>query len=156
MMNDAPAINVPVPKSWLGMSKAYRGTAEGGIMTAVVAACAIITYADGWVTQVERQRMLGLLYRFDGTTSFGTWDVLAYFNELTDGFNDDHAAGERRAMAVIEQLQGVMPHADNLMRVCCLVAAADGGFDAEEREAAIRICELLLLDPADYDLLEAT
>ena len=42
---------------------ARRDTPQGVIMTGAVAACAIIAYADGWVTPDERRRMLGLWTR---------------------------------------------------------------------------------------------
>ena len=42
-----------------------------------------------------------------------------------------------------------------LVEVCCVIAAADGGFDYEERTAAVRICDILGLDPANFGLAEA-
>ena len=34
----------------------------------------------------------------------------------------------------------------------CSVANADGGFDPAEWQAIVRICDLLSLDPADFDV----
>ena len=42
-----------------------------------------------------------------------------------------------------------------LVEVCCAIADVDECFDAEERSAAIRICEALGLDPANFDLADA-
>jgi tellurite resistance protein TerB len=40
-----------------------------------------------------------------------------------------------------------------LIDTACSVAEADGGFDAEERDVILRLCRLLELDPARYDLV---
>ena len=43
-----------------------------------------------------------------------------------------------------------------LVKTCCAIAAADGGFDAEERKSVMRICEVLGLDPAAFDVADAS
>ena len=63
IVTDAKAVRSRVASSWLDLAKARRDTPQGVIMIGAVAACAIIAYADGWVTPDERRRMLGLWTR---------------------------------------------------------------------------------------------
>jgi len=40
-----------------------------------------------------------------------------------------------------------------LIETACAVAEADGGFDEEERVVILRLCTLLDVDPALFDLI---
>jgi tellurite resistance protein TerB len=142
-------------RSWDEFIKDFRDVHDAGLMEAVAAGCAIVAYADGWVTDEERRRMLGLLRGFEAIDSFHMSEVEHAFDEITEEFAEDHDGGERRALALVERLRGRKPDAELLVQACCAIAAADGGFDAEERAAARRICEVLELDPAQFDLADA-
>ena len=39
-----------------------------------------------------------------------------------------------------------------LVRVCCMIGAADGNFDDKERALVTDICRELELNPKDFDL----
>jgi tellurite resistance protein TerB len=142
-------------QSWNAFIAEFREIHDERLMEGVIAGCAIVAYADGWVTDDERRRMMGLIRGFDAIASFGMEDVTHYFDELTSRFADDHDEGERDALAVVARLRGEKRFPSMLVQTCCAIAAADGGFDAEERKATIRICEALRLDPADFDLVDA-
>lgn len=124
-------------------------------MQAVVAGCAVVAYADGWVTAEERRRMLGLIRGFEPVNAYGTEEVEHYFDEVTGWFEVDHDGGETRALEIVAKLRGRGRNPELLVEACCAIAASDGGFDAEERQAARRICEVLELDPARFDLADA-
>lgn len=141
--------------SWEDFAAEFREAYDQRLMEGVVAGCAIVAYADGWVTAEERRRMMGLIRGFEPIASFGIDDVAGYFDDLTDRFAEDHDGGERDALAVVARLKGEKRYPTMLVETCCAIAAADGGFDAEERKSAARICEVLGLDPADFDLAEA-
>jgi tellurite resistance protein TerB len=125
------------------------------LMEAVVSGCALVAYADGWVTPEEYRRMSGLIRAFEPVRAFGFDEVLAYFDQVTDSFTRDPAAGEADALARVARLKGRGRHPELLVVICSAIAEADGGFDAEERETLVRICAALDLDPADYDLVSA-
>ncbi len=125
------------------------------ILEGVVAGCAIMAYADGWVTDDERRRMLGLIRRFEPIAVFGLDDINGYFEEISAIFIDDHDKGERESLAILSRLGGESRNAALLVEACCAIASADSCFDADERAAAVRICEALGLDPADFDLADA-
>ena len=142
-------------RSWDEFIKDFRDVQDVGLMEAVTAGCAVVAYADGWVTEEERRRMLGLIRGFDAIDSFHLSEVEHHFDEITRVFMDNHDEGERQALAMVERLRGRPAEAELLVQACCAIAAADGGFDAEERQAARRICEVLELDPAKFDLADA-
>ena len=128
---------------------------DGALMQGIVAGCAIVAYADGWPTDDERARMVALLGDFIPNAAFTTREVLASFDEFTTRFADDYEAGDREALAFVGRLKGRERYPALLVETCCAIAAADGGFDAEEREAIARICTALDLDRADFDLADA-
>ena len=142
-------------RSWDEFIKDFRDVHDAKLMEAVTAGCAVVAYADGWVTVEERRRMLGLIRGFEAIESFHISEVEHHFEEVTTWFVEDHDEGERRAMELVARLRGRPAEAELLVQACCAIAAADGGFDAEERAAAQRICATLELDPARFDLADA-
>jgi tellurite resistance protein TerB len=142
-------------RPWEDYVGAFRDSGDHALMEAVTAGCAMVAYADGWVTEDEHKRMLGLIRGFEPVRAFGVDEVVHEFERLTERFNEDHEAGEREALRLVIALKGRRDQAQLLVQTCCAIADADGGFDAEERQAVIRICEALELRPADFGL-EAT
>lgn len=77
------------------------------------------------------------------------------FEALIDRFDKDPEDGEAVAEAAILRLRGRAGPAHLLVAAACSIAGADGGFDAEERAAILRICHLLDLEADAFDLLAA-
>jgi tellurite resistance protein TerB len=141
--------------SWDEYHGEFRQTRDRELMEAVVAGCAVIAYADGWVTVDERRRMLGLIRGFGPIASFTIDEVSFYLEEVTSWFEADHDGAERQALEVVARLRGRPRYPERLVQTCCAIADADGGFDAEERKAALRICEILEVDAAGFELADA-
>lgn len=120
-------------------------------MDAVVAACAMVSQADGWVTPDERTRMLDRMRNSPTIAFFGTDDVLLMFEALNLRFERDLDDGEETAEVAIARLRGQPGPSRLLIETACSVAEADGGFDAEERAVILRLCKILGVDPAPYD-----
>lgn len=122
-------------------------------MDAMVAACAMVAQADGWVTADERKRMIDRMRNSPTLAFLGVDDVLVLFDALNLRFERDLDDGEATAEVAVARLRG-QPGASRLViETACSVALADGGFDAEERAVILRLCELLQLDPASFDLI---
>jgi tellurite resistance protein TerB len=143
-------------RSWEDFGNEVHRAQNEHLMEGIVAGCALVAYADGWVTAEEHERMLGLICGFEPITAFGLDDVTATFEGLTERFASDQKGGEVAAFEAVARVKGAQRYPALLVEACCAIAAADGGFDAEERAAAIRICQVLGLDPADFGLSEAT
>lgn len=122
-------------------------------MDAVVAACAMVSQADGWVTPDERTRMLDRMRNSPTIAFFGADDVLLMFEALNLRFERDLDEGEATAEIAIARLRGQPGPSRLLIETACSVAQADGGFDAEERDVIMRLCKILGLDPASFALV---
>ncbi len=122
-------------------------------MDAVVGACALVAQADGWVTPEERKRMIDRMSQSPAVRVFGLHEVTIGFEALNIRFDRDTDEGEAAAEAAIAGLRGQAGLSHLLIDTACSVAEADGGFDAEEREVILRLCRLLDVDPAPYDLI---
>lgn len=122
-------------------------------MDAVVAACALVAQADGWVTPDERKRMIDRMQQSPSVRFFGLHEVVVGFEALNLLFDRDLDAGEAAAEAAVIGLRGQPGPSRLLIDTACSVAEADGGFDAEERDVILRLCRLLDLDPGPYGLV---
>lgn len=124
-------------------------------LDAVVASCAMVAQADGWVTPAERQCTVERMRHSPTVAFFGIDDVLVLFEDLNHRFERDIDDGEAVAEAAIVRLRGQPGPSRLLIETACSVAEADGGFDAEERVVILRLCELLGVDPEPYGLVPA-
>lgn len=122
-------------------------------LDALVAACALVSHADGWVTAEERRRMLERMRGLAAVAVFGVEDALEAFEGLTQRFEQDPEAARLEAEMAIRRLRGRDDAARVIVNAACAVAVADGGFDAEERDTLLRVCKLLGLDPIQFDLI---
>ena len=120
---------------------------------ALASACAIVAYADGWVTGEERRAMLLKLQGFALGAGLDMAATMRAFETVTDAFDRDSEAAEAQGLRRLGAVAG--KDAGYLVEIACAIADADGGFDAAEREAATRICRALGLAPADFGLAEA-
>jgi tellurite resistance protein TerB len=142
-------------QTWEELNDEIKQAENEHLMEGIVAGCALVAYADGWVTQDERDRMVSLIRGFEPIATFGIDDVMSTFETVTVRFIDDQAEGEAAALKAVAQLKGAAKYPTLLVKTCCAIAAADGGFDAEERRAVIRICQVLGLDPATFHIADA-
>lgn len=132
--------------------RAQLEEADPALMEAVVAGCTLVAYCDGWVTADEERRMRGLIRGFAPVRAFAMDDVLGFFHELTARFERDVDEAEAHALNLVVRLAGRPKEAELLIETCCSIAESDGGFDAAERQAILRMCDLLEVDPADHGL----
>jgi len=130
-------------------------SAEVQQLDALIAACALVAHADGWVTLEERGRMLERMRCLPVLTVFGVYDALEAFEALEQRFEEDPEAARVEAELVIRRLRGRDDAARRLVNSACAVAVADGGLDAEERDVLLSICGLLALNPIQFDLITA-
>lgn len=123
-------------------------------LEAMVAACAAVAYADGWVTVEERRRLLAALRHGDALRAFPAEDVVQLFDEITRSFADDHEAAEETALALVAPFRSRRRQARQIIDACCAMAAADSQIDGEERAVLLRLCTTLCIDPAEVGLAE--
>ncbi|AGA92347.1 tellurite resistance protein [Thioflavicoccus mobilis 8321] len=115
-----------------------------------VAGCALVANADGVVDPEEKRKMLGFMQTSDALSLYDTNDVIALFNKYNGNFEFDFGIGQAQALKTIAPLAKKPADARLLVRVCCVIGAADGNFDEHERAAVRRICQELSLDPEEF------
>ena len=146
------ALNRRLEPAWDSFLGDFLRVQDQLLMEAVVAACAVVAYADGRADAAERDRMLGLIKRFPPIKAFNEAEILEYFGELSDDFGIDHDGAEKAALDVVTVVRERPRYPELIVGACCAIATADGDFSPAERGAAARVCIALGLHPADYDL----
>jgi tellurite resistance protein TerB len=141
-------------QSWDEVNDEIKQAENEHLMEGIVAGCALVAYADGWVADAEHDRMVSLIRSFEPIATFGMDDVLATFETATLRFMTNQADGEAAALKAVAKIKGAGKYPALLVKTCCAIAAADGGFDAEERNVIIQICKVLGLDPATFDIAD--
>ncbi|MDZ4840633.1 MAG: TerB family tellurite resistance protein [Hyphomicrobium aestuarii] len=142
-------------QTWDDFNHEIKQAQHEHLLEGIVAGCALVAYADGWVTDEEHDRMVNLIRGFEPIAVFGLDDVMATFETMTSWFASDQTSGEAAALEAVARVKGSAKYSALLIKTCCAIAAADGGFDAEERHAITRICQRLGLDPATFDMSDA-
>jgi tellurite resistance protein TerB len=124
-------------------------------MDAVIAACAMVSHADGWVSPDERTRMLDRMRNSPTIAFFGADDALLMLEALNLGFERDLEEGQVAAEIAIARLRGQPGPSRLLIETACSVARSDGVLAPEERTVIMRLCKVLGVDPASCDLESA-
>jgi tellurite resistance protein TerB len=91
---------------------------------------------------------------FEPIATFGLVDVVATYETWSRQFAGDQKRGEAAALTAVARVKGA-GYPQLLVKICCAIADADGGFDAEERKALNGICAALALDPAKFGVANA-
>ena len=127
----------------------------GGLVQfeALVSACALVAQSDGWVTPEETRRVTERMRTLPALDVFGIRDLIEAFEARIEDFNRDPEAAAIMSEGTIRRLRDKPDAARLVASAACSVASADGGFDAEERAAILRICALLVLSPQEVDLV---
>ena len=122
------------------------------MMEAVVAGCTMIAYADGVVTADEKQKMAGYMRQSEALKVFEMDQVIAAYNKYAGKFDIDPQLGQAEALRAIGKLRGKEAESRLLVRVCCVIGAADGTFDDNEKGSTRKICHELGLQPSEFEL----
>ena len=121
-------------------------------LEAVVAACAIVAYADGEVKPEEKQKMIGFMQMSDELKVFSLEEVIELFNKASAKFEFDTEIGRLDALKTVKKLASNPDACRVMIRVCCLIGASDGNFDADEKKAVAEICRTVAIDPKEFQL----
>ena len=126
---------------------------QAGHFNALLAVCALVAQADGWVTTEEHGQMLNRMRNLEVLAPFGVDDAIEAFEALNLRFDEDHEVATLEAEQAVRRYRGRPEMGAMLIQSACAMAIADGGLDGEERHAILRLCDLLALDPALFDLV---
>jgi tellurite resistance protein len=105
------------------------------LLEAMIAACALIAFADGSLHASERKRVLQLfraIPEFDGFSSERVADEFSWY-ELA--FEDNPEMARANALQVVEALKPHVAEARMLLSACQHVLEADGVYHPSEYQA---------------------
>ncbi|MDR2076006.1 MAG: tellurite resistance TerB family protein [Desulfovibrio sp.] len=121
-------------------------------LEAAVAGCAIVAASDGVISPEEKRKMIGFISQNDALRVFDSSEAVKLFQKYADAYDFDAEVGKAQALKAVAQMKKKSDEARLLVRVCCAIGAADGNFDAKEKEAVRDICRELGQNPADFNL----
>lgn len=121
-------------------------------LEATVAGCALVAAADGNISSDEKQKMMGFMELSPELKVFHANDVVTAFKRNADLLSFDFQIGKMDALKTIGKLAHNTDAARVMVRVCCLIGAADGNFDDDEKRAVVEICNTLQIDPKEFGL----
>lgn len=121
-------------------------------LNALMAGCAYIAAADGEISPVEKQKMVGLVKNSSITSVFDSAEAIRLFNGFAEKFEFDSGVGKSEAMLALSKVRTNPELARLIIRSCVIIGGADGNFDEYEKRATREICRELGQDPADFDL----
>ena len=116
---------------------------QGELLDAMVAACAIVAYADGDADERERRRLLGLMRRIPLLEGFSRDDLAAEFAVHEQAFERDSVHARQTALKTIAALR---PNGDEmraLLKSCEEIIRADGVAHPLEQDALRTIMRAL-------------
>jgi tellurite resistance protein TerB len=117
-----------------------------------IAACAMMTYADGIAKPAEKLKMMGFIQSNEALSVFPVDASVDLWKKWQGKYEKDKDFADMEALQVIGKLKSDAGAARTLLRVSILVANSDNEFDADEIKAAIQIARELGLDPAEFNL----
>ncbi len=120
-------------------------------MEGVTAGCALVAAADGTIDSAEIQKMMGFIRQSDALKNFKVDEVQTAFRKYAEKIQSDKDFGPMAAYEAIGKVKDATEQ-KMLVRVCCVIGAADGEFDEDERAVVAKIAREMGLDPAEFDL----
>ena len=125
---------------------------NSAVLDAIVGGCTIVAAADGNIDSTEKQKMLGYLRTSPLTKAYPMDQVVKIFNEHSERFDFDVAAGRSEALRIIGKQRNNPDIARMIIRACIIIGGADGDFDDAEKDAVRMIARELGQNPGDFDL----
>ena len=121
-------------------------------LNAAMAGSALVSMADGSVSEEEKQKMVKFIESNDALSVFTSDDVVKAFHEFVGNIESDKDIGEAKAYQALARMKSNVEASRLLVRMIIAVAASDGNFDANEKAVASKIARELGIDPAEFEL----
>ncbi|WP_042356110.1 tellurite resistance TerB family protein, partial [Bacillus rubiinfantis] len=120
------------------------------VLDAVVAACALVAMADGYLDASERQKMMEFVHQSEELRVFDTNKVIQRFNLFISRLENDRVIGRAEAFRALGKVRTKPEIARLVARYCIAIGYADGNFDHNEKQTVVDICHELGLNPAEF------
>lgn len=120
------------------------------VLEAVVAACALVSMADGYLDAMERQKMVEFIHSSEELRVFDSNKVLQRFNYFVSRIEADRMIGRAEAFRALGKIRTKPEIARLVARYCIAIGYADGNFDHNEMQMVSDICRELGLNPGEF------
>lgn len=120
------------------------------MMEGTMAACALVSFANGSIKTEEKSKMKGYIVNSDALKIYDQAEVMEKFEEYIKKLSFDYPIGEVQCLQSIQKITKRSDAAELLVKVCCSIAAADGDFDNKEKAVVKKICSALDLNYKDF------
>jgi tellurite resistance protein len=105
------------------------------VLDALVAACALVAFADGKADAAERRKLIGMMRRLPTLEGFSKEDLDDEFSRNVQAFEEDVAQARETALAKVRALCPNEVEMRMLLRACDEIVHADGVALPQEYEA---------------------
>nr|WP_317853534.1 TerD family protein [Neobacillus sp. Marseille-Q6967] len=123
---------------------------SGDVLDAVVAACALVSMADGYLDAAERQKMIEFVNTSEELRVFDNQKVIQRFNYFVSRIEADRMIGRAEAFRALGKIRTKPEIARLVARYCIAIGYADGNFDHNEMQMVSDICRELGLNPGEF------
>ncbi|OIK15592.1 tellurium resistance protein TerD [Bacillus sp. MUM 116] len=120
------------------------------VLEAVVAACALVSMADGHLDASERQKMLEFVHQSEELRVFDSQKIIQKFNLFVSKIEHDSMMGRAEAFRALGRVRTKPEIARLIARYCIAIGYADGNFDQYEKQMVSDICRELGLNPGEF------
>lgn len=121
-------------------------------LNAAMAGSALMALADGIISAEEKQKMIRFIESNEALSVFSTNDVIAAFQNFVSTIEFDKDIGGGKAYSALAKIKNNSEAARLVMHLIISIAAADGDFDASEKNVAVNIARELNINPTDFNL----
>ncbi|GGS03639.1 tellurite resistance TerB family protein [Deinococcus sedimenti] len=118
---------------------------------ATMAACALISAADGSVSPEERRKTAGFIMSSDKLKAFDTNKLRTRYDEYCGKLDTDFDFGKIELMQVVGKIKKP-EEARAVIQLAVLIGNADGNFDQHEQKVVRELVFALKLDPNEFGL----
>lgn len=120
------------------------------VLDAVVAACALVSMADGRLDSSEERKMIDFLHQSEELRVFDTNKVLEQYHQFVRKIEYDQIIGKSDCFRALGKVRSKPEIARLVARYCISIGYADGHFDQREKMVVSEICQELGLNPNEF------
>ncbi|EIT86204.1 putative stress response protein, TerZ- and CABP1 [Fictibacillus macauensis ZFHKF-1] len=120
------------------------------VLDAVVACFALVSMADGSLSEIERQKVNEFIHNSEELRVFETHKVQQRFQDFVSMLQRNFMVGRNDALKAINRIRQKPEIARTVVHYGVAIGFADGVFEQSEKNAIIDICRELSLNSAEF------
>lgn len=121
-------------------------------LNAAMAACAMVSVAEGKVSFCDRIRLDQILSTLDKLKVFDPHEGVEIFNQYIGKIQQSYKEGHDEALAAVKEVATDKTSAELIIRLCLAISLSDGKTSAVEHIEIATLCGILGLDAQAFGL----